>query len=70
MAHEILERNHGIDGLVLIGVQKGGVWLARNLGSEIGRIDHAVPVGTITRRSTATTSGSAPSCPRSAATSR
>ena len=47
MAHEILERNHGVDGLVLIGVQKGGVWLARDLGAEIDRIDHAVPVGTI-----------------------
>ena len=47
MAHEILERNHGVDGVVLIGVQKGGVWLARDLGGEIGRIDHAVPVGTI-----------------------
>jgi pyrimidine operon attenuation protein/uracil phosphoribosyltransferase len=50
MAHEILERNHGVDGagsIVLIGVQKGGVWLARDLGAEIERIDRTVPVGTI-----------------------
>ncbi len=47
MAHEILERNHGVDGVALIGVQKGGVWLARRLGEEIERIDRAVPVGSI-----------------------
>jgi pyrimidine operon attenuation protein/uracil phosphoribosyltransferase len=47
MAHEILERNGGVDGLVLLGLQKGGVWLARQLGGEIARIEHAVPVGTI-----------------------
>ena len=34
MAHEILERNGGVDGLVLLGLQKGGVWLARQLGQD------------------------------------
>jgi pyrimidine operon attenuation protein/uracil phosphoribosyltransferase len=47
MAHEILERNGGLDGLVLLGLQKGGVWLAQRLGAEIGRIERPVPVGTI-----------------------
>ena len=47
MAHEILERNHGVDGVALIGVQTGGVWLAQRLGEEIARIDRAVPVGSI-----------------------
>jgi pyrimidine operon attenuation protein/uracil phosphoribosyltransferase len=47
MAHEIIERNHGLDGVVLIGLQRGGVWLADRLGAEIARIDHPVPVGTI-----------------------
>ena len=47
MAHEILERNHGVDGVVLLGVQTGGVWLAERLAAEIGRIDRAVPVGSI-----------------------
>jgi pyrimidine operon attenuation protein / uracil phosphoribosyltransferase len=47
MAHEIIERNRGLDGVVLIGLQRGGVWLARRLGDEIARIDHAVPVGSI-----------------------
>ena len=39
MAHEILERNRGLDGVVLLGLQRGGVWLAERLGAEIARID-------------------------------
>ena len=52
IAHEILERNRGTEGLVLVGLQSGGVWLAKELakavaaasGSEAGR---AVPVGAL-----------------------
>lgn len=51
IAHEIIERNHGLDGVALIGLQRGGVWLAEALGAEIARIDRpagvTVPVGTI-----------------------
>lgn len=47
MAHEIIERNRGLDGLALVGLQRGGVWLAEALGSEITRIEHAVPVGSL-----------------------
>ena len=47
MAHEIIERNHGLAGVALVGLQRGGVWLAEALGAEIARIDHAVPVGSI-----------------------
>jgi len=47
MAHEIIERNRGVGGVVLIGVQQGGVWLASSLGAEIARIDSAVPVGSV-----------------------
>jgi pyrimidine operon attenuation protein / uracil phosphoribosyltransferase len=51
MAHEIIERNQGLDGLTLIGIQTGGVWLAEALGAEISRIDSesgtSVPVGSI-----------------------
>ncbi|MFN3254553.1 MAG: bifunctional pyr operon transcriptional regulator/uracil phosphoribosyltransferase PyrR [Ilumatobacter sp.] len=49
MAHEIIERNQGLDNVALIGIQTGGVWLADALGSEIARIDEAVavPVGSI-----------------------
>ncbi len=47
MAHEIIERNRGLGGVALVGLQRGGVWLARALGDEIARIDHSIPVGTI-----------------------
>ncbi len=47
MAHEIIERNHGLEGVALVGLQRGGVWLAEALGAEIARIDRAVPVGSI-----------------------
>ena len=47
MAHEIIERNHGLAGVALIGLQRGGVWLAEMLGAEIERIDRSVPVGSI-----------------------
>jgi pyrimidine operon attenuation protein / uracil phosphoribosyltransferase len=47
MAHEIIERNHGLAGVALIGLQRGGVWLAESLGAEIARIDHAIPTGSI-----------------------
>ena len=47
MAHEILERNRGLDGVVLLGIRSGGVWLAERLAAEIGRIEQPVPVGAI-----------------------
>jgi len=47
MAHEIIERNQGSSGVALIGLQRGGVWLAEALGAEIGRIATDVPVGAI-----------------------
>ncbi len=55
MAHEIIERNHGTDRVALVGIQQGGVWLARALGEAISRIDGSgpesnsarVPVGSV-----------------------
>lgn len=47
MAHEIIERNRGLAGVALIGLQRGGVWLAEALGTEIARIDHLIPIGSI-----------------------
>lgn len=48
MAHEIIERNHGTDDLVLIGLQTGGVTLARHLADALGQIQgHEVLVGTL-----------------------
>jgi len=35
MAHEIIERNRGVDGVVLVGIAHGGVWLADSLGAEV-----------------------------------
>ena len=35
IAHEILEKNKGAKGLVLVGIQRGGVHLARRLASKI-----------------------------------
>jgi pyrimidine operon attenuation protein / uracil phosphoribosyltransferase len=47
IAHEIAERNHGLDGVVLIGLQRGGLWVAEALAAEIERFEHTVPVGAI-----------------------
>jgi pyrimidine operon attenuation protein/uracil phosphoribosyltransferase len=46
VAHEIVERNDGVNGLGLVGIRRRGVPLALRLGKAIGRIeDTAVPVG-------------------------
>ena len=39
MAHEIIERNHGLDGVVLVGLQRGECGWPRQLGAEIARIE-------------------------------
>ena len=47
MAHEIIERNQGADGVVLVGLIKGGVWLAEALGTALSNLGSPVPVGSI-----------------------
>lgn len=49
IAHEIAERNHGLDGVVIVGLQRGGVWIAEALAAVLNAIDpaHPVPVGTL-----------------------
>jgi pyrimidine operon attenuation protein / uracil phosphoribosyltransferase len=47
MAHEIIERNQGADGVVLVGLIKGGVWLAEALGAALANLGSPVPVGAI-----------------------
>ena len=48
IAHEIVERNHGLDSLCLIGMQTGGVPLATRLAEELERIEGTKPpVGTL-----------------------
>ena len=46
IAHEILERNGGVDGLALVGIQTRGAVLARRVAAEIKDIEDVdVPVG-------------------------
>ncbi|MGD9754208.1 MAG: bifunctional pyr operon transcriptional regulator/uracil phosphoribosyltransferase PyrR [Acidimicrobiia bacterium] len=43
MAHEITERNHGVDGVVLVGLVTGGVVLAEELAARLAEIEPAAP---------------------------
>lgn len=46
IAHEILERNRGVEHLLLIGIRTRGVPLARRLAEQIQRIEgKTIPVG-------------------------
>src|SRR5438477_12569327 len=46
IAHEILERNRGVDELALVGIRTRGVPLARRLAKIIGDVSrHEVPTG-------------------------
>ena len=48
ISHEILERNKGVDGLVLLGIPTRGVALARRVAERIAKVEGAsVPVGTL-----------------------
>src|SRR5206468_6205936 len=49
IAHEIVERNHGLHNVVLVGLQTGGVPLARRLAEALAQIepDMPVPVGSL-----------------------
>jgi len=46
IAHEIVERNHGLSDTVVIGLQTGGVPLAQRIGAILEDVEGmAVPVG-------------------------
>ncbi len=46
ISYEILEKNKGVEDLVIIGIQKGGVVLAERIREKISRIeDTKVPMG-------------------------
>ena len=48
ISHEILERNKGADGLVLLGIPTRGVHLARRIAGHMSRVEGAeVPVGSV-----------------------
>jgi pyrimidine operon attenuation protein/uracil phosphoribosyltransferase len=43
VAHEILERTHGGEGVVLLGIPTRGVYLARRLAARIGEFEGTQP---------------------------
>ncbi len=46
IAHEIIERNRGAEGVVVVGLQRGGVWLAEMIVAAIARIEGSpAPLG-------------------------
>jgi pyrimidine operon attenuation protein / uracil phosphoribosyltransferase len=48
IAHEILEKNKGIEDIALIGIRTGGVYLARELAKRLEEIEgRNVPVGEV-----------------------
>ena len=48
LAHEIAEKNDGVEDLVLVGIRRRGVPLAQRLAGLIGKIEKkVVPVGTL-----------------------
>ncbi|MFM9085062.1 MAG: bifunctional pyr operon transcriptional regulator/uracil phosphoribosyltransferase PyrR [Acidimicrobiia bacterium] len=49
IAHEIVERNHGLERLALVGLQRGGTWIAEAIAAAIAGIDaaHPVPCGAL-----------------------
>ncbi len=48
MAHEIIEKNKGPEKICLVGIQRGGVHLARRIASKIAAIEGVtVPVGSL-----------------------
>jgi pyrimidine operon attenuation protein/uracil phosphoribosyltransferase len=48
LAHEIVEKNNGIEDLVLVGIKRRGVPLAARLAKLIGQIERKpIPTGTL-----------------------
>jgi pyrimidine operon attenuation protein/uracil phosphoribosyltransferase len=43
LAHEILEWNHGVDNLAIIGIQTRGVFLSQRIAEVIGEIEETTP---------------------------
>ncbi|ACH38909.1 MULTISPECIES: bifunctional pyr operon transcriptional regulator/uracil phosphoribosyltransferase PyrR [Citrifermentans] len=48
IAHEVLEKNKGVEGLVLVGIRTGGVFLAQELAERLVEIEGVeVPCGAV-----------------------
>ena len=47
ISHEIIEKNHGLDSVVLLGIPTRGVYLAQRIAGFLAQIEKSVPVGTL-----------------------
>jgi pyrimidine operon attenuation protein/uracil phosphoribosyltransferase len=48
ISHEIIEKNKGIEGLAIVGIRTGGVFLAKRISKIISEIEKAeAPVGIV-----------------------
>jgi len=48
LAHEVTEKNNGVDGLALVGIRRRGFPLAQRLAKVINQIEHThIPVGSL-----------------------
>lgn len=48
ISHEIIEKNKGIEGLAIVGIRTGGVFLAQRIARIIAEIEKAdIPVGIV-----------------------
>ena len=46
IAHEIIERNKGIEDIVIVGIRTRGIYLAKRIAEKIEQIEGAkIPVG-------------------------
>lgn len=44
IAHEVAEKHPSIEGLVIVGMQTGGVWIAERLAENLARITPWTPI--------------------------
>ncbi|CAB4542987.1 MAG: bifunctional pyr operon transcriptional regulator/uracil phosphoribosyltransferase PyrR [Actinobacteria bacterium] len=47
IAHEIIEHNHGLENVVLLGIPTRGAFLSSRIGKFLTEIQSPVPVGTL-----------------------
>jgi len=47
IAHEIIEHNHGLENVVLLGIPTRGAFLSDRIGNFLSEIQSPVPVGTL-----------------------
>ena len=48
IAHEILEKNKGVEDLALVGIRTGGIYLAQELAARLAEIEgETLPIGAV-----------------------